>query len=55
VRADCEWSKGGGCISLKNEGGRQLPFTAGLARFFAWDGKASVALERNETEVEDNF
>ncbi|MBR08962.1 MAG: hypothetical protein CMP48_14935 [Rickettsiales bacterium] len=31
LRAVCEWSKGGGCKSLKNEGGRRLPFTAGLA------------------------
>ena len=50
MRAACEWSKGGGCKSPKNEGGRQLPFTAGLACFFALgSGKARVAIERNET------
>jgi len=35
MRAACERSKGGGCSSPNNEGGRRLPFTAGLARFFA--------------------
>ncbi len=49
MRAACERSKGGGCRSPKDEGGRRLPFTAGLARFFAlaWE-KARVAIERNE-------
>ncbi|MDN3723925.1 hypothetical protein QRD02_05990 [Aequorivita sp. SDUM287046] len=53
MRAACERSKGGGCISPRNEGGRRLPFTAGLARFFASAlGKARVAIERNETMPE---
>lgn len=42
----CEWSKGGACKSPKDEGGRQLPITAGLPRFFALGlGKARVAIE----------
>ncbi|MAN04604.1 MAG: hypothetical protein CMI35_16080, partial [Owenweeksia sp.] len=50
--AACERSKGGGCKSPKNEGGRRLPFTAGLACFFAsGSAKARVATERNETIV----
>ena len=48
MRAACERSKGGGCSSPRQEGGRHLPFTAGLARFFAWTvAKARVADERN--------
>ena len=51
-RAACERSKGGGCKCPKNEGCRRLPFTAGLACFFAFGmAKASVANERNETGV----
>jgi len=46
MRAACERSKGGGCRSPKNEGGRRLRFTAGLARFFASElAKARVAIE----------
>ena len=53
MRAACERSKGGGCSSPKNEGGRRLPFTAGLARFFASAlEKTSVAFERNEAVPE---
>jgi len=49
MRAASERSKGGGCSSPKNEGGRRLPFTAGLARFFASGlEKTRVAIERNE-------
>ena len=49
MRAACERSKGGGCKSPKNEGGRRLPFTAGLACFFAFgSAKARVATERND-------
>lgn len=52
-RAACERSKGGGCRSPRKEGGRRLPFTAGLARFFASAAeKASVAFERNEAVPE---
>lgn len=52
-RAACERSKGGGCISPRKEGGRRLPFTAGLARIFASVlGKASVAIECNEAMPE---
>ena len=35
LRAACERSKGAGSIRTRDEGGRQQPFTAGLARFFA--------------------
>lgn len=53
MRAACERSKGGGCRSPKNEGGRRLRFTAGLAGLFASAlGKARVAFERNETMPE---
>ena len=53
MRAACERSKGGGCRSPRKEGGRRLPFTAGLARFFALAlGKEMVAIERNETMPE---
>jgi len=52
-RAACERSKGAGCKRTRVEGGRQLPFTAGLARFFASAlGKTRVAIERNETMPE---
>ena len=52
MRAACERSKGGGCSSPRKEGGRRLPFTAGLAGFFASSEKASVAIESNETMPE---
>ena len=49
MRAACERSKGAGCKRTRVEGGRQLPFTAGLARFFASVlGKTRVATECSE-------
>lgn len=55
MRAACERSKGGGCRSPRKEGGRRLPFTAGLARIFASAlEKASVAIESNEASRSRN-
>jgi len=39
LRAACERSKGAGCIRTRDEGGRLLPFTAGLAGFLLQCGK----------------
>ena len=56
MRAASERSKGGGCRSPKNEGGRRLRFTAGLAGFFASaEEKTSVAFERNELMPEPKW
>jgi len=55
MRAACERSKGGGCRSPRKEGGRRLPFTAGLARIFASAlGKVRVATESNKTSRSRN-